>query len=257
MFFKQLALSAGMFLGLVVILLIVVRFYTDHGKGYVIPDLKHMPINQVDSVLTKLGMRYQINDSVFVPNFEAGTVVDHHPPGGSKVKTNRKVFIVINANSPELIVLPTVTGVSFRQAKAILESHGLVLGKIHYKPDIAQNYVLEQLYKGHAVATGDSVLRGSKIDLVLGNGLSDISTPVPDFIGKKPEDVKAIISNYYLNLGAVVYDNTILNADDSANAFIFKQKPEAHGNRIPQGSFIDVWLTVDSTKTYPEIEAEN
>ena len=40
--------------------------------------------------------------------------------------------------------MPSVTGVSLRQARATLESYGLSLGKISYKPDMFMNRVLEQ-----------------------------------------------------------------------------------------------------------------
>jgi hypothetical protein len=53
-----------------------------------------------------------------------------------------------------------------------------------------------------------------------------------------------------LNLGTFTYDNTISTAEDSLNAFVFKQNPESKEDvTLPIGSSsIYLWLTVDSLK---------
>jgi hypothetical protein len=52
-----------------------------------------------------------------------------------------------------------------------------------------------------------------------------------------------------LNISAVNYDNSVLTAEDSAQALIFKQDPAYDPNlTIPLGSYIDVWLSVDPAK---------
>jgi hypothetical protein len=52
-----------------------------------------------------------------------------------------------------------------------------------------------------------------------------------------------------LNLGAVIYDASFENAEDSMNAFVWKQKPEDSDDVLMNlGSAVDIWLTADSTK---------
>ena len=63
------------------------------------------------------------------------------------------------------------------------------------------------------------------------------------------EQAKERITNRYLNLGAVVYDASFEDGEDSLNAFVWKQKPEFDEDALMNlGSTVDIWLTADSTK---------
>ena len=102
---------------------------------------------------------------------------------------------------------------------------------------------------GRNIPEGDSLQKGSVIDLVLGKGLSNQRTPVPDLMGMNLEPAKNKILVSSLNLGTFVYDNTIINGADTLNAFVYKQNPEFKDDATLQlGSAIYLWLTVDSAK---------
>ncbi len=102
---------------------------------------------------------------------------------------------------------------------------------------------------GKKIHEGDSLQKGSVIDLVLGKGLSNQRTSVPDLMGMKLEPAKNKILGSSLNLGTFVYDNTIINGVDTVNAFVYKQNPEFKIDATLQlGSSIYLWLTVDSAK---------
>jgi hypothetical protein len=145
--------------------------------------------------------------------------------------------------------MPAVTGVSLRQARAIIETYGLVLGKISYKPNIAVNVVLEQHFNDSIIEVGTMINKGSKINLVLGNGLSAKSTLTPNLIGFSLFMAREFLADRYLNIGAVIYDNSMKTEEDSTSAFIWRQRPVfQEGNRLQLGANVDVWLTIDSTK---------
>ena len=123
------------------------------------------------------------------------------------------------------------------------------MGQLRYRPDLSIDVVIEQLYNGKKIAEGDSLQKGSVIDLVLGKGLSNQRTPVPDLIGMALEPARNKILISSLNLGTYIYDNTIINGKDSLNAFVYKQNPEYREDASLQlGSAIYLWLTVDSAK---------
>jgi hypothetical protein len=58
------------------------------------------------------------------------------------------------------------------------------------------------------------------------------------------------ITSRYLNVGAVIYDGTIYTMEDSAKAFVWKQRPSYEENKelINLGASVDIWLTIDSIK---------
>lgn len=234
-------LIAGTFLWL--------HFFTRHNQSITVPDLSGLTKDEVKIITESKKLRFEISDSIFYKELPKGTVAKQNPRPGSKVKENRRIYLTMNAVNPEKVTMPMVTGVSLRQARAILETHGLVLGKISYMPDIAVNVVLKQ-YSGDSIITpGEIIAKGSEIDLVLGKGLSNETTKVPDLVGRGLFTAKKILADRYLNIGAVIYDNTVMNEEDSTSSFIWKQIPVFEdGSELHLGSDVDVWLTVDSTK---------
>jgi beta-lactam-binding protein with PASTA domain len=250
-FLKHFVIALGIILFIISVVFIFLRVYTRHGQALSVPDLIGLSIPEADSVLTERDLRLQIVDSVYNINAPRGSVIDQNPRPEFKVKENRTIFLTINAFNPEIIKMPNLVGVSLRQAGAIIQTAGLKIGKLTYVPDIAVNNVLQQKFKGDVIEEGDSIVKGSAVDLVLGRGLSNEKTAAPDLIGLTFEMARQRITNRYLNLGAVIYDRSFMNADDSAAAFVWKQRPvysEEDEILINLGASVDIWITVDSSK---------
>ena len=250
-FLKNIARAAGIFIGIILIIFIFLRIYTNHGEAFSVPDFRGMNLDQAEILAKQMHLRLVVFDSIFQVNVPAETIIDQHPAPEFKVKKNRKIFLTKNARIPDNILMPNLVGLSLRQARSQLEMAGLVLGEIKYEPDIAVGEVLSQLYRGKAVNASDSIqlYKGSSIDLVVGRGLSHQSTYIPDVVGMGITKAKEKITDAVLNLGAIIEDNTIIPNQDTLVPFIFKQRPAKDLNRrIPLGSAIDVWITTDSTK---------
>ena len=250
-FLKHLAIAVAITFLVMSGIFLFLRIYTRHGQALSVPNLKGMSLEEADSVLAARDLHMHIVDSVFNMNATRGSVTDQNPRAEFKVKEGRTIFITINAFNPEIIPMPNVEGVSLRQARAILETAGLKVGKLTYIPDIAINNVLKQKYRGNVIEEGDSVARGSEIDLVLGRGLSNEKTAAPELVGLLFSEARQRITDRYLNLGAVIYDRSFENADDTARAFVWKQRPVYDKDNeilVNLGSTVDVWVTVDSTK---------
>jgi beta-lactam-binding protein with PASTA domain len=159
----------------------------------------------------------------------------------------------MNAMNPEKIMMPNLVNLTIRQAQSRLESFGLKIGKITYEPDLGINVVLAQKYQGKPISEGDTIIKGSFVDLVLGRGLSSESTRVPELTGLTIEEATLKAADSYLRLGAVIPDPDIQEESEPV-AKIYRQRPEYNKNiTIPFGSSIDVWLTLDSTKIQVEM----
>jgi beta-lactam-binding protein with PASTA domain len=231
------------------IIMQVLKIYTRHNNDLTVPDLAGLTLTDAIHAAQEKEMRVEVFDSVFMADLEKGTVVIQHPEAGLKVKKNRKIFLTMNAINPEKIAMPNLVDLTFKQASAKIESFGLKLGHISYEPNIAVNLVLAQQRHGGTLNPGDSIAKGTAMDLVLGKGLSDEQSTVPNLIGLSLNQAKIAASDRYLSLGATVNDQTVLTPDDEQRATIFRQKPESGtGITLPQGSAIDIWITLDSTK---------
>jgi beta-lactam-binding protein with PASTA domain len=249
LFFKNLALAVLIMAFVMLFAFVFLRIYTRHGQAFSVPDLKGLSIEETKEVLTSKKLTFEIIDSVYNTNAPRGSIVEQNPSADFKVKENRTIFLTINAFNPEMVLMPNVVGISLRQAQAVIETSGLITGRLYYVPDIAVNNVLEQRYDNEIIDPGDSITKGSKIDLVVGRGLSDEKTAAPDLIGLYLDDAINRITSRYLNVGAVIYDGSIIDFEDSAFAFIWKQRPVYdYETLLNLGSAVDIWLTVDSTK---------
>ncbi len=247
-FWKHLTIIAGIAIFITLSVFIGLKIYTKHGKAYAVPDLRGLTVEEAEMVTRARRLRFKVSDSVFISHESRGTVIDQNPAPNFRVKENRTIFLTINAMNPERVPMPDVTGVSLRQARAIIETRGLEVGKLIYVPDIAMNNVLRQQYEDDDIKPGEMVTRGERIDLVLGEGLSTRTTYVPDLLYLTLEEARNRILESSLNLGATLYDKTVENEEDSLNAFIWRQRPEYEEDiQIRLGSIIDLWLSVDST----------
>ncbi|MDF1575314.1 MAG: PASTA domain-containing protein [Bacteroidales bacterium] len=247
-FLRHLGLAAAITLILILGTLLWLKVYTHHGKTILVPDMTGLTMEEVDDVTFSRRLRFEVVDSVFSIEMPRGTVVKQNPGASSRVKKNRKIFLTMNAVNPEMVSMPQLIGLSFRQARLALQNAGLVQGTIEYRPDFAKNNVLQQMHGGSVINEGTVITKGAVIDLVLGMGLSNKTTRVPELVGLGLEEAAGIISDYFLNLGAVTYDESVKVAEDSAAAFIWRQYPDFDEfKRLNMGMEMDLWLTLDST----------
>jgi len=248
-FLRHLGLAAAISLVLLLGTLLWLKVYTHHGKTIIVPDLAGLTVDEVEDVTSSRRLRFEVVDSVFSTEMPRGTVIKQNPNAASRVKKNRKIFLTMNAVNLEMVSMPQLIGLSFRQARLALQNAGLIQGTIKYKPDFAKNNVLQQMYKDTVINEGTIITKGAVIDLVLGMGLSSKTTRLPDLVGLGLEEASAIISDYFLNLGAVTYDPSFEEAEDSSGAFIWRQYPDFDEfKRLNMGMEVDIWLTLDSTR---------
>jgi len=248
-FIRNLGLALAIIVGIAMLLIIWLNIYTRHGQSRVVPDFTGMDIEEVTRTARKNKLKYQISDSVYTNIVDRGCVAEQHPKSGLKVKKWRTIAVTINAFNPEMVEMPDLVELPKRQALALIESSGMETGSLRYIPDISVDVVLQQLHNGKDIMAGELLQKGSVIDLVLGKGLSNQRTMIPDLIGLNLVPARNSILSASLNLGTFVYDNSIQTAEDSVNAFVYKQNPEFSSNASLQlGSSIYLWLTVDSAR---------
>jgi len=247
-FLQHLGLAVALAIVLLIAILIWLRIYTHHGQSITVPNLSGLTTEEVEDVTASRHLRYEVVDSVFSTEMPRGTVLKQNPRANSMVKKNRKIFLTMNAINPEMVSMPRLVGLSVRQARLALQNAGLSLGDISYRPDYAINNVLQQMFGDSVINEGTVIVKGSVIDLVLGMGPSNETTRIPDLMGLGLEPAADMIADYYLNIGAVTYDESMENAEDTATAFIWRQYPEFEEfSRMNMGMEVDIWLTTDSS----------
>ncbi len=239
-FYKQLVYAIFAMLLCFFLWLKYIDFYTLHDEYIVLPDFYGVHINDLDSVCQELDLRYVIIDSVFNKKVEKGTILEQDPIVGTKVKENRRVYFTINALKNKIVTFPYITDLSLRQAVRKLENLGLVVGNLEYKPDLARNVVLSQKVNGIKIKAGQELFVGTAVDLVIGSGLSDKTTTIPNLMGLTMQKAQTEIKVASLNLGAVIFDEGI---SDSSAAMVYRQNPKVNEKRkVKLGTSIDIYL---------------
>lgn len=255
---KHVGLLAGATVVLIIAVFFFLKIYTLHGQGAPVPDFSGLTEQQLQHLIKGQKLRYTIIDSVYIDNAPKGIVVDQTPRAGDKVKKNRNIFFTINAFGEEQIVVPRLTDYSLRNAQEILESYGLRLGELIYIPSEYTNLVLGQHHNGKPIEPGTMLHKGASIDLLVGRGLSNETTTVPNLMGMKLAEAKRVAQSVYLNLGAMVFADTIETAIDSLNAFVWRQNPPSQkGYVLNLGASIDVWLSIDHALHPDSIKARD
>lgn len=227
---------------------ILMQLGTRHGARRTVPDFAGVPLHEAQRIARKHDLHLHINDSLFVPAYEGGIVLDQLPEGGVEVKPGRTVYITINSFRQKMVPVPYVAGRSLRQAKNMLEIAGLEIAELVYRADMATNYVLEEYCDGKPVTqtTRMEAEMGSGVTLYVGVEDGYGSTIVPRLVGLPFAQAKGRLWELGLNVGRIDFDEGInlLNQKDSR---VYIQTPGAERSAA-LGSKVDLRLTLDEKK---------
>ena len=238
-FYTNMVLAVVVFLSMLLLTFGWLSSHTRHGDSLSVPDVRGVVLDKAIQVLESKNLRYQITDSVFFPDKPKNAIVDQNPLPEENVKEGRVIYITINSSEPPKVKMPKLIDVSYRQAVAILQSFGLKEGQITYKPDLAKNVVLQQLYNGQPALPDMPIPKGSSIDLVLGDGLGSTEIDVPALTGLTYDEALFVLQGSGLATGTVEYDA----GADKSTAKVYRQNPSAvEGLKINQGQTIDIYL---------------
>jgi eukaryotic-like serine/threonine-protein kinase len=213
--------------------------YTNHGETVTVPNLEGYDFYEVGSFLADRDLSYEITiDSGFNAEMKPLAVLQQNPKPGNKVKKGRKIYLTLNSKNAPMIRMPNLVNTPLKNAQEILSNMGLVRGEIVYIPDIGENVVLEQKYRGRNITEGFEIPKGSQIDLVVGDGLGNQSLEVPKIIGMDEVDAEFLIVGSGLRFGKIQYIET----DSVPQGIIIRQMPPA-GAEVRTGEAIDVWIS--------------
>jgi len=222
---KQFRTNLLMAIGAVFVVVLIVffslGFYTRHGEGIPVPLLKGLSVEKAMSILKDQGFEYKI-DSVYVLDQAPGAVVEQDPDPGTNVKENRTIYLTVVTRLAPPVDLPDLEPYTYREAVATIANYGLKVGDTTYRSDIARDRVLEVRFAGQIIKPGTKIPKGSKIDLVLGNGEGASEVDIPDLVNQDLDAAKFVIKNSGLTLGTITYQGTIT---DSTSVMVVAQSP--------------------------------
>jgi eukaryotic-like serine/threonine-protein kinase len=226
---------------------------THHNQSKTVPSVLGKTYPEAVEFLEKAGFEVVIQDSIYTDTTKPLAVLKQVPEADEMVKVNRTVFLTINRAVAPMVEMPNLIGYSFRSAENALKNANLATGETSFKPYFAKDAVLEQLFEGKTITAGTKVPMGSKISLVLGDGIGNEPIPVPVLVGMTYCDAKALLRERGLDFGVKIIESGVT---DTCSAYIYRQSPERYDDErkfryIRPGQLMDVWVQQEK----PEIDS--
>jgi eukaryotic-like serine/threonine-protein kinase len=237
-------------MGIMLIALIqLLQVYTRQGKELVVPDFTGNTLPLIESVGYDDLFSFIVVDSVYDETRFPGSVIMQNPIPETKVKKGRRIYLTVVASTPEMVTMPDLRDLTLRQALNVLEMHKLKAGKLIYQPSFDKNAVLAQFYLDDTIAPGDTVVKGTLIDLIVGSGERKYGIPIPFLIGKTREEAILDLNMASFNLGVEFYMDTV----PEGQMRVYLQEP-MWNSELPfyPGDSIHLWYRSDQLVDFEE-----
>jgi beta-lactam-binding protein with PASTA domain len=237
---KHVLISSG-----ILAIIIITYFYvylpneTNHGDKMIVPDLLGISSVRLDSALESYALRFEISDTAFSDEYMPLDVIRQFPHPGSLVKPDRKIFLTVNRLNPPTLPLPNLEEQSLINAQAIIKSNELKVGRIIYMPSPFSDLVLEMQIDGIKVDSGMRVVKGTTIDLMVGDGAGPNDLEVGSYIGYDLKNALILIAAKNLHQGDIIIPDDVDTT--GIDVIVFKQKPNP-GDSVRVGHPIDLWI---------------
>ncbi|MDT3405410.1 PASTA domain-containing protein [Mucilaginibacter terrae] len=240
--------AIGTVVAVIFIAYLSLGYYTRHGDGIPVPQLKGLTVERATAMLEEQGFQYKI-DSVYVQDQPPGTILEQDPDAGTKVKENRTIYLTMVTTQAPPVNLPDLEQSTYREAVAILSNTGLKVGDTTYRSDIARDRVLEVRFGGQVIKTGQKLPKGSVVDLVLGDGAGANEVDIPDLLNQDLDAARFAIRGAGLSIGNITYEGSIT---DSTNLVVVRQFPMRTDSTAKTSIGTRVNLTVTQGKSTNE-----
>lgn len=230
---SYIGIVVGVTLGIALILNLVMTFAVG-GRRVLVPDVQGRKIEDAKDILEKAGLRSRISFASHTKDFPESTVFSQNPKPGSLVKKGRKIELMMS-KGPQFVYVPYCIGNSLRGAMLMIERSGLSMGQV---AKVRQ----PNTYPGEIIASepppGSRILKGSKVNLLVSEGVPVAMLVVKDLVGMPYQAVREEIENH----GLCVRVTTLDNKADPRKCRIVMHEPPA-GRIVAPGDTIDLMIS--------------
>lgn len=255
-FLKQLAYIIVFLVFVLFLVLMWLRFYTNHGQKLELPDYVNQNIEEAKKDADSKSFEIIVTDSIHKVGKEGGLIIDQNPTPGSMVKEKRKIYVNITKFSPDKIKvsdLPMLYGNDFDQKRTELKYLDITSKIKAEKYDPGEpNHILEVWYNNlliidhRTIETNVEINKGGTLEFVIskregGKGI------IPDLVCQEfsAAETMALLSKF--QIGKVIEKGEIT---DRNTAFVVAQSPLADGeSKLSFNSEISVTILQERPKT--------
>jgi aminodeoxyfutalosine synthase len=221
------------------------------GSTIEVPNLLGMDVDDARGVLEREDLQIVVRDSIFDVDLPGGTIVDQLPRTSSvrevTVKPGRKIYVTINAYSRRMVDVPFVAKQTLRQALNQIERSGLTISKLVYEPDMTStDYVLRQYVDRREIqpTTSRKCPVGTGVTLTVSYRRDEQMVYTPRLVGLSLQQAKGVLWDNGLNVGRVVYDDSVEDLIAQRKARVYRQS-QSLGTMLNRGDEVTLYLSCD------------
>ena len=133
-----------------------------HQENIVCPDLRGKTVDEARRIVENQGLSLAILRYERRNDIPFNHITVQKPDANMNIRKGRTVSVIVS-EGPKIIPVPSLTGLSLRQAEDILAAKRLKVGKIIYVPHSKPGRVVAQFPKG-----GESILEEKSVTLFAG-----------------------------------------------------------------------------------------
>ena len=201
------------------------------GPEQKVPDLVGLTVAAARTELQEAGFTPVEDRQENSADFGEGRILEHRPEAGKLLRKGRKVWLTVSLG-PRKTVVPSVVGLSNRQAAIVLDGEGLAVGStshVHH-PEVGRGSVI-----GQDPPVGAACEDGARVDLLVSLGPPPMAYVMPDLVGRPAREVESLLRGHGVRVGekTVLIDRSVLPST------VLEHEPPA-GGRVESGGTVDL-----------------
>lgn len=170
-------------------------------QDVIVPNIVGMTVEEGTKTLDGLKLKLKIGDELYSSDYEAGMIMSQNPSNEMTVKTGNTIIVNTSKGQREGTV-PILTNKSLVDAVFTLENYGFVQGDVTIEAsDLPKDFVIRQ-----SPEPGTPSAAGTRINLVISDGLKTQKVSMPNLVGMNIEDAKLELTKVGLLLGEIAYE---------------------------------------------------
>jgi eukaryotic-like serine/threonine-protein kinase len=193
-------------------------------KGTVhVPALVSLPPEQAKDILDKNGLIYMLDSTGdYSADVPAGKILTQYPEKGTEVKKGRRIWVKISKGFKS-VELPSLRGLSLRQAEITLQQLGLKVGRVR---EVRNSAIPSGAVIGTSPGAKATLEKGREVNIELSQGTESGPAAMPSLVGNSLSQAKDQIKKLGLSLGKITYKKDMRSLPNT----VLTQSPSAGGD---------------------------
>jgi len=215
---------------------LVMPTYTRHDVTVAVPPVLNQSFEEAKSALEARDLRVERVTDRFNPDLPRDVIVDQNPRADEQVKPGRRVYLTVNTGQIPTVTVPSVEGMSLREARNQLQAHRLT---VEERPDSIPSPYRNTITR-QKPTPGDSIREGSTVTLWYSTGLGEEYVTVPDVTGLLVQEARDRLLGR--NLRSVVVGQRGEERFEGLGDPVVVRQSREPGTRVREGFEIRLFL---------------